>query len=415
MSFGSVGRGMTVCCLMICGLSVFAQTQVEEHWSPYDYPQEIPAGVQHHIIADGDTLWSLAGQYLNNPLLWPHLYQANNYIQDPNLIYPGDPILLDVGVVVTQRTIADNLDGDGSSKSADGPETEEYADMREFEEASPDDDGSAADDQDITNVSQVTSFDADAAEFVILPAGDRSDMECSTYIYPLSSPREDLPFDFLVEGGENIFLTTFGFGDVIYLNKGSADGVKPGDQYAARRPVRKVWGSGSNKKRTFYGYAIDQVGRLRVLAVQEHGATAVVEESCFEVVIGDFLVPYEQEPIPLITELPVVDRYQIFDQTGAGEIIHCEDDLSVFGKGLEFNANLGINSNVAPGDLFIIYRQNPRTNLKKGKLLPVIYLGHAVALKTSATTTVMKVIEAFLNLKVGDQIVALRADSFATQ
>ena len=91
-----VKSALAVVLLCTFAFPLAAQTNVEEHWSGYDYPKQIPAGVNFHVVTDGDTLWALAAQYLKNPLLWPQIYQANDYIKDPNLIYPGDPIVLTV-------------------------------------------------------------------------------------------------------------------------------------------------------------------------------------------------------------------------------------------------------------------------------------------------------------------------------
>ncbi|MDH5546042.1 MAG: chemotaxis protein CheW [Gammaproteobacteria bacterium] len=44
-----------------------------------------------HTISDGDTLWALAGRYLNNPYRYPDLVHWNK-ISNPNLIFPGDQV-----------------------------------------------------------------------------------------------------------------------------------------------------------------------------------------------------------------------------------------------------------------------------------------------------------------------------------
>ncbi|CAM2068588.1 LysM peptidoglycan-binding domain-containing protein [Sulfidibacter corallicola] len=391
MIMGYLRRGMLLC-FFLGAMTAWAQIQVEDHWSPYDYPKQIPEGTKYHIIQDGDTLWDLAARYLNDPLLWPQLYQANTYIKDPDLIYPGDPVFLDIGVVVTDESISDTTDdGDGTSG--------EFTEMEEFAEASEDDGDSVSD------RSEETSFLDDSSEFVILPAGDRSDMECSTYLYPMGSRNEKLPFDFQVMGGENRTIRYYGTDDIIYLNKGQDFGVKAGQIYSLRRVLRPVTDPGKRFGGKFLGMAVDQVGRAKVLAVQGSSCTAIVIDGCSEAKIGDFLVPYEQEPIPLITELPVIDRYQGINVDDSGRIIISEDDVMSFGKGHLANVDLGIEENVAPGDLFVIFRDNPSNNNRAGIILPELYLGQAVALKTGPKSTVVKIIEGVTDIHVGDRVV----------
>jgi LysM repeat protein len=43
-----------------------------------------------YVVKAGDTLWTIAQQFYGNPLMWSHIYYANqSQIHDPNEIYPG--------------------------------------------------------------------------------------------------------------------------------------------------------------------------------------------------------------------------------------------------------------------------------------------------------------------------------------
>ncbi len=61
-----------------------------------------------HTVKQGDTLWDLAQQYLGDPFKWPEIYRRNqSTIQDPNLIYPDQVIIISGDVVATAGTPAD--------------------------------------------------------------------------------------------------------------------------------------------------------------------------------------------------------------------------------------------------------------------------------------------------------------------
>ncbi len=71
-----------------------------------------------HTVKKGDTLWDLAQQYLGDPFKWPEIYRRNqSTIQDPNLIYPDQVIIISGDVPATSGTPADTVAGAGQQDS----------------------------------------------------------------------------------------------------------------------------------------------------------------------------------------------------------------------------------------------------------------------------------------------------------
>ncbi len=345
---------------------------VGDHWTAWDPPTTFPEGAEVYTIVRGDTLWDLAARFYGDPYLWPQLWERNQYIKDAHWIYPGDPLV--VGFEVTPL---DNL-----ANLQDGEPEEE-------------DDG----------------FDRSIGAPEAL--GYEADLYCSGFI---GSP--DRTFSHTILGSEyqnlgptltrerqrrrrgdaaraptaKVGLTA---GDIIYLDGGADSGLEPGDEFVAMTDRGRIdHPITGDRLGVFYQYQ----GRVRVLSVQEDTAIAEVSYSCRPMEIGSRLERFVPEPIPLRrrTALRAVnDPVSRETLDGAPVIVHTNDQVVTLGQNSVVFIDRGEGDDIAPGDLFTIYRLGPDG-------VPPMVLGELAVLSVHENSSVARILESRYAVYIGD-------------
>jgi hypothetical protein len=84
----TISRSEPLACVLACVVGALSAPAAQAQDSTTARPRT-------HIVAQGETLWSLAQQYYGDPLLWPEIYRLNTLvIEDPHWIFPGEELRL---------------------------------------------------------------------------------------------------------------------------------------------------------------------------------------------------------------------------------------------------------------------------------------------------------------------------------
>jgi hypothetical protein len=148
--------------------------------------------------------------------------------------------------------------------------------------------------------------------------------------------------------------------DLVHINKGSADGVKVGDEFLVSRPMHDPVGISWFKWQPgilrAMGPAYEDVGRLRVVNVQEKTATAQVVYSCDYMQRDDVVQPFVERPSPAFHDASQFDIFAPPSGKPVAMIAAIQFFGQVAGQGMTVYINLGSKQGVNVGDYFRVFR-----------------------------------------------------------
>ncbi|HOW85595.1 MAG TPA: hypothetical protein P5119_00365 [Candidatus Aminicenantes bacterium] len=212
---------------------------------------------------------------------------------------------------------------------------------------------------------------------------NESDLNCSFYMH---EQNKLLP-DIRIIGAERMNeKSIFEDGDLIYLDKGVADGLEIGQLFLTvglRAKVGKL------------GTVMERHGRARVVRIEDHMATAKVEKGCGTILIGDFLLPFEEEAGEIGKDLGYGDMDP--NASKRGHVIYIENDFHISGSGQWALIDLGRQHCVQIGDQLNVFR-------KAKPNMPREAFASAIIVDVRGATSTIKILGARDAVDIGSEI-----------
>jgi hypothetical protein len=193
---------------------------------------------------------------------------------------------------------------------------------------------------------------------------------------PLAETAAPIPLDALrlIGAQDSVGRALFGPGDLVIVGGGTGEGVQLGQQFVVRRLSA---GHGNTGLR-----ALNTIGRVRVVAVNDSTTIGLVEVSCDGLLTGDYLVPYNATPLP--PDAGRTDTSGEPDFSNPGRILFGDNERSTASAGEFVITDIGTDRGAAPGLRLAIYRD------VRVPGLPLNVVGEAIVISAAADTSVVR-------------------------
>ena len=99
---------------------------------------------------------------------------------------------------------------------------------------------------------------------------------------------------------------------------------------------------------------------MRVICAQERASIAEIVYGCADVELGDFIVPFEPIPVPLVRRTQPSTICDVPNGKPIGHIVDTRDAVTPVGTDTVVFLDLGESDGLNPGDFLTVYRPSTR-------------------------------------------------------
>ena len=250
------------------------------------FAQEKKEGEEIYTIKQGDTLWDISAKFLQDPFLWPKLWQRNPYITNPHWIYPGQPVRI---------VPAEELMKEGTTEAAKEPEIKkgeptpaegQPSAVEAKPEAKPGEVKPELKAEEVKPELKAEEVKPSEEKLLEEKPGVFPEVRWAGFVGDINLRGIGVILE--AREGKNLMSE----GDIVYMGFRTADPVLVGNKYSIFRAARLVRHPVTGQK---IGRKYLITGNLQVIDQQGNFYTGKIIESFADgIVVGDMLRPYDK-------------------------------------------------------------------------------------------------------------------------
>ena len=170
----------------------------------------------------------------------------------------------------------------------------------------------------------------------------------------------------LISGEESADKIVFTSGDYVYINRGSAQGVRVGDRFSIVRPDwdpnEVQWFKWQGKLLKAMGTQYRDAGQVQITTVHPNVSIGIVKFSCDYLQRGDIALPMTERPMPPFKSAEKFDNFAPVSGKSVGMLVAGREYTQVYGQNSTVYVNLGTNQGVKVGDYLRVFRYQGSTS-----------------------------------------------------
>jgi len=214
------------------------------------------------------------------------------------------------------------------------------------------------------------------------PLISESDLYCSIFVLD-----GELPAMRIVGAEKQEEKILLSDSDKFYVDKGSADGLEIGQVFLVVSVGKKIGRHGLLARRT---------GRARVVGLEENRGIVLIDKTCGELTLGEYLVPFEEREGLAGKDLGYGGELDE-NQGTRGQVIYLDTEVHISGTGGWALIDLGKDQGIQEGQQLTVFKR-----VKSG--LPREAIGNVVVVDVQKTSSTIKVLSCRDSIEVGFQV-----------